>query len=303
MVERKGAIDPIILIGAIHTPGIGVAAGIALRVGRHEVDLADALPVHQNPPQIVGAVGAVVKAPKVALVAEAVGAGLAGTGGGVGHGEGPAVGLTQLGGDVEEDVRGIALPGHHVEDGGLAPVEPAVALNHDGLQYLDPEGGGAVDGLVDELPLVLETAPSVGVLEGSDSHYEIVHKLYRNLEKATVGVSVPLLVDDVVCPRGLNVVGVEDDLGEVDVADLDPGPEGDVPEVVGLVDDLGVDVELQGPSELAINPEAGHEDDDVVPLEGGREGVELPSAGLLGVVYLVDVVGEVIHLGGDVDLR
>ena len=89
----------------------------------------------------------------------------------------------------------------------------------------------------------------------------------------------------------------------MDVANLDPGPEGDVPEVVGFVDDLGVDVELQGIPELAINPEAGHEDDDVVPLEGGGEGVELPPAGLLGVVYLVDVVGEVINLGGDVDLR
>ena len=89
----------------------------------------------------------------------------------------------------------------------------------------------------------------------------------------------------------------------MDVADLDPGPEGDVPEVVGLVDDLGVDVELQGPSELSVDPEAGHEYNDVVPLEGRCKGRELPSVSLFGVVYLVDVVGEVIHLGGDVDLR
>ena len=211
--------------------------------------------------------------------------------------------MAQLGGDVEEDIRRIALPGHHVEDRGLAPVKPTVALDHDGLQYLNPEGGGAVDGLVYELPLVLETAPSIDVLEGSDPHDEIIHKLYGDLEEASAGAGVPLLVDDVVGARGLNIVGVEDYLGEVDVADLDPGPEGDVPEVVGFIDDLGVDMELQGPSELAINPEAGHEDDDVVPLEGRGERVKLPSASLLGVVYLVDVVGKVINLGGDVDLR
>ena len=86
--------------------------------------------------------------------------------------------------------------------------------------------------------------PSLNGLEGSDAHDEVVDKLNRDRVESSVDVSVPLGVDDEICLRGLNIVGVEDDLTEVDVGDLDIVVEGYVPLVVGLVYDLGVNVEL-----------------------------------------------------------
>ena len=44
-------------------------------------------------------------------------------------------------------------------------------------------------------------------------------------------------------------------------------PEGDIPHVVGFVDNLGVDVKLQRGSETALYPETGHEDDHVVAIK------------------------------------
>ena len=87
-------------------------------------------------------------------------------------------------------------------------------------------------------------APSLNGLEGSDAHDEVVDKLNRDRVESSVDVSVPLGIDDEICLRGLNIVGVEDDLTEVDVGDLDIVVEGDVPLVVGLVYDLGVYMEL-----------------------------------------------------------
>ena len=87
-------------------------------------------------------------------------------------------------------------------------------------------------------------APALNSLEGGDAHDEVIDKLNGDGEEASVDVGVPLGVDDKVFFGGLDVVGVEDDLAEMDIGDLDVVVEGDVPLVVGLVYDLGVDVEL-----------------------------------------------------------
>ena len=105
------------------------------------------------------------------------------------------------------------------------------------------------------------------------------------------------------CIRDRHIVGVEDDLAEVDVGELHLLEEGDVPFVVALVEHLGADVELDHVILGSLDPEAGHEDDDVVAGVGGGEGGELPTIGLLGVVDLVVVVGEGGGgLDADVDL-
>ena len=54
-------------------------------------------------------------------------------------------------------------------------------------------------------------------------------------------------------------------------------PEGDVPHVVGLVNNLGVYVELQRGSEGAPYPETGHEDDHVVAIKGSCKFLKLQT--------------------------
>ena len=87
-------------------------------------------------------------------------------------------------------------------------------------------------------------APALNSLEGGDAHDEVIDKLDGDGEEASVDVGVPLGVDDEILVGGLHVVGVEDDLAEVDVGDLDVVVEGYVPLVMSVVKDLGVDVEL-----------------------------------------------------------
>ena len=200
--------------------------------------------VHQDPSQVVGAIGAVIKFIEIALIAETVEAGFAGVAGCVGDCKSPAVGLAELGTDVEEHVGRVTLPGHHVEYGRLAPAQPAAIEDGPRVQDLNPESQGTIDRLVGELPLVLVSAPALDSLKRGDAHDEIVDKLDGDGEEASVDVSVPLGIDYEILVGGLNVVGVEDDLTEVDVGDFDIVVEGDVPLVVAAADDLGVDVEL-----------------------------------------------------------
>ena len=141
-------------------------------------------------------------------------------------------------------MRRIAPPGHHVQNGRLHPAEATVIVDSDRLKNLYSEGGGPTCCAVAEYPLILETAPAFDTFEGGDAHDEVIDKLNGDGEEASVDVGVPLGVDDKVFFGGLDVVGVEDDLAEMDIGDLDVVVEGDVPLVVGLVYDLGVDVEL-----------------------------------------------------------
>ena len=136
------------------------------------------------------------------------------------------------------------MPGHHVEYCRLAPAQPAAIEDCPRVQDLNPEGFNPIDGFICKLPLVLVGAPALNSLEGGDAHDEVIDKLNGDGEEASVDVGVPLGVDDKVFFGGLDVVGVEDDLAEMDIGDLDIVVEGDVPLVVGLVYDLGVDVEL-----------------------------------------------------------
>ena len=136
------------------------------------------------------------------------------------------------------------MPGHHVEYCRLAPAQPAAIEDCPRVQDLNPEGFNPIDGFICKLPLVLVGAPALNSLEGGDAHDEVIDKLNGDGEEASVDVGVPLGVDDKVFFGGLDVVGVEDDLAEMDIGDLDVVVEGDVPLVVGLVYDLGVDVEL-----------------------------------------------------------
>ena len=61
-------------------------------------------------------------------------------------------------------------------------------------------------------------------------------------------------------------------------------------------------MKLQRLGAVAPDPEAGHENDDMVVAEGGRKGREGPPTGLGGVVDVVGVVPQLIHLDGHVDL-
>ena len=136
------------------------------------------------------------------------------------------------------------MPGHHVEYCRLAPAQPAAIEDCPRVQDLNPEGFNPIDGFICKLPLVLVGAPALNSLEGGDAHDEVIDKLNGDGEEASVDVGVPLGVDYEILVGGLDVVGVEDDLAEVDVGDFDVVVEGDVPLVVGAADDLGVDVEL-----------------------------------------------------------
>ena len=71
--------------------------------------------------------------------------------------------------------------------------------------------------------------------------------------------------------RGLHIIGVEDDLTVVDVGDLHHLVSGDVPTVVGVIYDLGVDVKVDIVARSPLDPETGHENDDVVTSVRGRE--------------------------------
>ena len=215
---------------------------------------------------------------------------------------GPAGSLAHPGGEVEVVVGRVASPGHHVEDGGLAHIKPAGVGEGPRYKDLDPESQSAVIGLVGELPLVLETAVGPDGFEGSNPHDEIVDEGAGDGQEASEGTRQPFLIYDRILEGGLDVVGVEDDFREVHVGEADLLPDGDVPHVVGGVDDLGVNVELQGFGPIAPDPQAGHEYYHMVAAEGSGEGREGSSVGLGRVVYVVGVVPKIIDLGGYVDL-
>ena len=127
------------------------------------------------------------------------------------------------------------MPSHHVEYGRLAPTQPAAVELSPRVEDLHPEGLNSIDSFVGKLPLVLVGAPALNGLEGGDAHDEVIDKLDGDGEEASVDVCVPLGVDDKIFLGSLDVVGVEDDLAEVDVGDLDVVVEGYVPLVVSLV--------------------------------------------------------------------
>ena len=133
-------------------------------------------------------------------------------------------------------------------------------------------------------------APPLNSLEGCDTHDEVVNKLNRDRVESSVDVGVPLCVDNEICLWGLNVVGVEDDLAEMDVGDLDVVVEGDVPLVVGLVDDLGVDVELHRFRWSCPDPQTGHKYNNVVAAVGSCKLGERAACCLGRVVDRVCIV-------------
>ena len=117
-----------------------------------------------------------------------------------------------------------ALPGHHVEYVGLAPVETAAVVFGPGSQDLHPEGGYSVYCFVGELPLVLEPAGRVGYFEGCHSHDEVVNKLNGDIQKPPIHIVEPPGEDNEVSSRGLHIVGIEYDLAEVHVGHHHPVP-------------------------------------------------------------------------------
>ena len=82
--------------------------------------------------------------------------------------------------DVEEFVGREALPGHHVQDGGLAPAEPAGVGESPRPENFNSKIGLAVDSLGGKIPLILEPTGSIAVFEGGDSHDEVVLECLRN---------------------------------------------------------------------------------------------------------------------------
>ena len=132
--------------------------------------------------------------------------------------------------------------------------------------------------------------PALNSLEGGDAHDEVINELDGNGVEASIDVGVPLGVNDKVFFGGLDVVGVEDDLAEVDVGDLDVVVEGYVPLVVGLVYDLGVYVELHRFRGSCPDPQTGHKYDNEVAAVGTCEFCEVVACCLRGVVDCVCIV-------------
>ena len=122
-------------------------------------------------------------------------------------------------------------------------------------------------------------------LKGGQSHDKIVDEFDGNIQESSVEVVVPLRVDDKVFFRGLHVVGVENDLAEVHVGDEDVLIEGDVPLVVGVVEDLGVDVKLDRIARPPPDPQTSYKQHDVVAGVRSCEMGELLSMCLLRVIY------------------
>lgn len=67
--------------------------------------------------------------------------------------------------------------------------------------------------------MILESAGGADAFEGGDSHDEVIDKLLRNGHEAAVDVVVAQLVDYKVFLGGLDIIGVENDLAEVQVSD------------------------------------------------------------------------------------
>ena len=194
--EEGGVVGEItvvaVLVGAVEAALVGPLAGQARGVGLEVGGKADALIVGgQFVEEVAGAVGADFGDVVLALIALGVGAGVAGVVDCVLEGVLAAGVLATSGGEVEEGVGTGALPGHHVEDVGLAPVEPAPVVFGPGSQHLNPEGGDSIDCFVFKLPLILEPAGRVGYFEGRHSHDEVVNKLDGYLQKPPVHIIKP----------------------------------------------------------------------------------------------------------------
>lgn len=106
----------------------------------------------------------------------------------------------------------------------------------------------------------------------------------------------------------LYVVGVEDDLAEVDICDENLHAKCGVPPVEALIDYSSVDVEFDGVfgaawGEGSTDPETGDEEDDVVGVERLLKLGVGQSCSLLGIIDVVLIVSEIALLCGDVDLN
>ena len=217
-VVRKSALTAV-AVGTVPAARVGRLASFTDGVALKEPKNADTVASGgvELIKEVRGAVCAVGAVGAVALIAFAVVAGHAGARGGIFIEEPSALRLAESGGEVEVGVGVHAAPGLHVEDGGLAPAEPADVVDVPGLLEFNSEGAGSVDSFIDEVPLVDEPATAPLALEGGDGHDEVVLELYGYIQEPSVEIVVPFLEDYEIFLRGLHVVGVEYDFAEVEV--------------------------------------------------------------------------------------
>ena len=88
------------------------------------------------------------------------------------------------------------MPGHHVENIGLAPTEAASVGECPGPEHLCSKFGGSINSFVDKFPLILKSTGCVGDLERSNAHDEVINELLRNLQKSSIGSIIPLRKND-----------------------------------------------------------------------------------------------------------
>jgi len=114
-----------------------------------------------------------------------------------------------------------------------------------------------------KVPLIFESAFRLNCLKVCHCHDEVVYKLLGQRLESSINISDPLLVDDEVLPRRLNVEPIENNLGKLQFGDSEPSEDSGFPLVVRSVEHYRSDMDLDGVDRdgaiVARDPETGHE--------------------------------------------
>ena len=129
----------------------------------------------------------------------------------------------------------ITLPSHHVKNRGLAETKSTSVIDVPRPKHFCSVLIFPSDGLIGHDPLILVSTGSMLGLKGSESHDEVINKLKRDLEKASICIIVPFIEDDEVFFGALDVVRIENDLTEMKISYLSIFVEGNIPLIVRSV--------------------------------------------------------------------
>ena len=290
-VIGKGAISPII-IDAVKAASIGVitegASWILFKVSGH----TDTVIPDELIEEVWGTIGAIRWAYDIALIAFWVGTGITGIIDCILNAIFATAGLAVPSCQVEERITSSALPGHHVEDRWLGLAQSTAVIDCPWVEHGDAKAGGGIDSLIGELPAVLEATVAWYSLKSSDTHDKVIDKFDGYFEKASVEVGEPFAENNKILLWGLHIIGIENDLTEMNVGDQQVLVKGYVPLIMGYVENSRSYVELHWIASCGSDPKTSHEDNDVVATQRICKLSKLLPCCLRGIVDFVDVVRQ-----------
>jgi hypothetical protein len=99
-------------------------------------------------------------------------------------------------------------------------------------------------GIIDELPLILESTKRIIRLKRLHPHNEIIDELLRDGLESSIAVVDPFIIEDLIFVGAFHIVDVKNDLTEVHISYHHIGEESSVEEIGIRADNFDIDMEL-----------------------------------------------------------